>query len=80
MDVEALDQLREEVVAHVYGQKQWLLALAVTCPRKEDPDAWRREVDQLLFDLQIDGVDVSIDGRADQGPWIRRYELGPGWA
>ena len=80
MPTAALDELRNEVIATVHGQKEWLEALTVACPPKATPAAWQTEVEQMLFDLHLDGIDVRVNGPAESGPWILERHMGPGWA
>ena len=74
-----LDHFRREVVDAVYGQKEWLDAITVGVPEDCDATVWKREVQAVLVDLHLDGVDVTLDRTSHQAPWIRALELGPGW-
>lgn len=80
MNDEVLDALRKEVVDAIYGQSDWLESMVVGLPAGVDADEWTRVVEMMLADLQLDAVDVTIDESVRKAPWLRSFELKPGWA
>ncbi|MEZ4317152.1 MAG: hypothetical protein R3F61_06600 [Myxococcota bacterium] len=80
MNQRALDTLRREVVAAIYGQDQWLESIVVGLPAGVDAKAWAGVVEAMLCDLQLDGVDVTIAAEATSAPWLQGFELKPGWS
>ena len=77
---DAIDQLRNEVIEAIEGRSDYLDALTVARPEGVSKEVWQRQVEAMLFDMHLDGVDVIVDGTAEQGPWVQKKHLGPAWS
>jgi hypothetical protein len=80
MHTAAIDALRNEIAEVLTGQSDWLEAITVACPAGADKGAWQALVEELLFELHLDGVDVHVGNPTTEGPWILERHMGPGWA
>jgi hypothetical protein len=78
--IDALDELRNEVLATIEGRTDYLDALTVAQPVGVGKEVWQRQVEAMLFDMHLDGIDVHVDGPADNGPWIKQTHLAPSWS
>jgi len=77
--IDALDALRNEVLETIEGRRDYLEALTVAQPEGVGKAVWQRQVEALLCDMHLDGIDVQVDGPLDGGPWIKAKHLGPSW-
>jgi len=80
MNQDALTALRKEVIDAIYGQSNWLDSMTVAVPEQVEPTLWVRTVETMLADLHLDGVDVAVECDCTEAPWLRSFELKPGWA
>ena len=77
--IAALDQLRNEVLTAIEGKRDYLEAVTVAQPDGVGQEVWQREVEAMLFDMHLDGIDVTVNGPANGGPWLQRTHLAPSW-
>ncbi len=76
---DALDKLRNEVTAAIEGKRDYLEAITVAQPDGVGAEVWRREVEAMLFDMHLDGIDVKVNGPAQGGAWLQKTHLSPSW-
>ncbi|MFT6163154.1 MAG: hypothetical protein ACJARS_003667 [bacterium] len=73
-----MDSLRREVLACMKAQSDWLDGLTVALPAGSESRDWRKQVDEMLVDLGVDGVDIRVVEAAGP-PWIQTTATRPGW-
>lgn len=78
MSSNPIDALRREVLALMKKQPDWLDGLTVVRPAALEARDWRKQVDEMLCDLGVDGVDVRVVDAAGP-PWIQTSDTKPGW-
>jgi len=72
-----MNALRREVLRVIETRPGRLDAIRVAAPESVEPQAWRRAIDQMLCDLQLDGVDVRIVPGRHEAPWLDSAQVGP---
>lgn len=78
MSSNPIDPLRREVLALLKTQPDWIDALTVGLPAGLQAREWRTQIDEMLCDLGVDGVDVRVVEAAGP-PWIQTCDTKPGW-